>query len=70
MIYQQFRCTSCKKLLFKGLLVDSEVEVKCRGCGSMNVFQGTAKDRLLCFVDPCPRRVSLEKISEMEKKLV
>jgi len=69
MVYQQFRCETCKKLLFKGVLVDSEVEVKCRGCGNMNTYHGLSKERLLCFVDPCPGRVSKREAAETEKKL-
>ena len=34
-ILQEYRCPDCHKLLCKGVLTgkDSEVEVKCRGCG-------------------------------------
>jgi len=34
----EFRCGSCKSLLFKGLhLQKSFIEVKCRSCGTFNV---------------------------------
>lgn len=58
MLYREHRCPECQKLLFKGVLVDSEVEVKCRGCGSLNTFHGVPKEELLCFTKSCPRRVS------------
>ncbi|KKU78661.1 MAG: hypothetical protein UY04_C0030G0011 [Parcubacteria group bacterium GW2011_GWA2_47_7] len=60
MQFQEYRCNSCQKLLFKGILVDSEVEVKCRGCGSLNTFRGVSQERLLCFKDECPNRVKRE----------
>ena len=40
--------------------MDSEVEVKCRGCGSLNTFRGVSQERLLCFKDECPNRVKRE----------
>ena len=56
MLYHEYRCHSCSKLLFKGVLVDSEVEVKCRGCGSVCTFHGISKEKLLCFTEHCPAR--------------
>lgn len=61
MVYQEYRCASCDKLLFKGILVESEVEVKCRGCGNINTFKGTAKEKLICLNEDCPRRKALTK---------
>lgn len=57
-LYKEHRCPSCNKLLFKGLLVDSEVEVKCRGCGTLASFHGEPKERLLCFKESCPNRMT------------
>lgn len=34
-----YRCT-CGKLLFKGLLLDSTVQIKCKKCGELLVIQG------------------------------
>lgn len=56
MLYKEYRCNSCHKLLFKGVLVDSEVEVKCRGCGGLNTFHGISQERLLCYKEQCPNR--------------
>ncbi|OGZ06770.1 MAG: hypothetical protein A3C93_02400 [Candidatus Lloydbacteria bacterium RIFCSPHIGHO2_02_FULL_54_17] len=58
MLYKEHRCPACNKLLFKGILVDSEVEVKCRGCGSLTSFHGEPKEKLLCFKENCPNRQS------------
>lgn len=33
----EYRC-SCRRLLFKGMLVRSRVEIKCRRCGGITVF--------------------------------
>lgn len=57
MAYGEYRCLGCDKLLFKGVLVGSEVEVKCKRCGKMNAFAGISEDSLLCFVPNCPNRV-------------
>jgi phage FluMu protein Com len=56
MLYKEYRCPSCNKLLFKGLLVDSEVEVKCRGCGQLHSIIGESKEKLLCFKEDCTGR--------------
>ncbi len=61
MMYGQYRCKGCNKLLFKGVLVDSTIEVKCKRCGEMNEFHGLAKDALLCFKPNCVNRVTREK---------
>ena len=38
----EYRCAECNKLLCKGFLKDSEsqLEVKCRGCGRIQAFFG------------------------------
>ena len=58
--YREYRCRTCGKLQFKGVLVDSEVEVKCKGCRGMNVFRGEPASQYLCLVANCPQRVSLQ----------
>lgn len=58
MLFHEYRCSTCDKLLFKGLLVDSEVEVKCRGCGTIVTFHGAQKEQLLCYKEHCANRVS------------
>ncbi|GEM_PF-2770204 len=57
---QDFRCR-CGKLLFRGVLMESNVEVKCRKCGFMNEFHGSSLSPYLCLIaDKCPRRVVFE----------
>ncbi|MGB3988481.1 MAG: hypothetical protein WBK67_02185 [Minisyncoccales bacterium] len=39
----EYRC-DCGKLLFKGALASSVVEVKCKRCGKIKVFKGEKRD--------------------------
>lgn len=54
--YQEYRC-ECGKLLFKGVLVDSEVEVKCKGCKKLVTLKGMEGNPLICHKEHCPNRV-------------
>lgn len=42
----EYRC-DCGKLLFKGSLLLSIIEVKCRRCGKVSVFKGKMKNESL-----------------------
>lgn len=68
MTFQEYRCETCAKLLFKGVLVDSKVEVKCRGCGAVTTFTGVEKEKLLCFIGDCPGRKTLAKVGVQSSK--
>jgi len=35
---KEYRC-DCGKLLFKGLLGSAVIEIKCRRCGKVNMFE-------------------------------
>ena len=70
MIYQEYRCQACNKLMFKGILVDSAVEVKCRVCHAMNTFTGLSKEKLLCYTEECPRRTTKEDAAREGKRAV
>ncbi|MBI4268332.1 Com family DNA-binding transcriptional regulator [Candidatus Uhrbacteria bacterium] len=59
--YKEYRCTHCKKLLFKGFLVDSAVEIKCKGCGALVTIVEASKDAYFCAVKACPGRVQLNR---------
>ncbi len=59
--YREYRCATCKKLLFKGLLVDSEVEIKCKRCQSMNTFTGVSANSLICLIPHCTNRITFAK---------
>jgi PAS domain S-box-containing protein len=45
-ILKEYRC-ECGKLLFKGCLLISLVEVKCRACGRLTVFQGIQEESVV-----------------------
>lgn len=53
----EYRCAQCKKLLFKGLLVEGSVEIKCKHCHVVTTVSASRHDRLLCMIDPCPQRI-------------
>ncbi len=44
-------------MLFKGLLVEGSVEIKCKHCHTISTVTASRGDRLLCMIDPCPNRV-------------
>lgn len=57
--YNEYRCSKCHKLFFKGVLVDSEVEVKCKKCGSLETIRGLKSADLVCLKPTCANRVVL-----------
>ncbi|MBI5135551.1 Com family DNA-binding transcriptional regulator [Candidatus Uhrbacteria bacterium] len=56
---QEFRCRVDHKLLLKACLVDADVEIKCRSCGTMNLFKKHehVDPTMLCYKEGCPNRV-------------
>lgn len=59
--YNEYRCKKCNKLFFKGILVESEVEIKCKKCGSLEKIKGINAEQLLCLKPVCPNRVAFQK---------
>ncbi len=57
---KEYRCPQCRKLLFRGVLVEGDVEIKCRHCHALSTVSATMHHRLLCGVDPCPNRIPVE----------
>ncbi|MBI4117765.1 MAG: Com family DNA-binding transcriptional regulator [Parcubacteria group bacterium] len=56
---REYRCIKDKKLLMKACLIDGEVQVKCRHCGTLNIFSETLENtdrKYLCSVYPCANR--------------
>lgn len=45
---KEYRC-ACGKLLFKGFLLFSVVEIKCKRCGSVGVFDGRDEETPVSF---------------------
>jgi phage FluMu protein Com len=61
---REYRCSNCKTLFFKGLLVEVEIEVRCKRCHTMNTVQVSRFDDYLCLVYPCPHRIKLAERPE------
>jgi len=60
MLLHEFRCKTDGKLLLKAALVNGDIEIKCRACGTINRFsaEGQVEAVHLCYKDGCPNRVS------------
>jgi len=56
LFYKEYRCPNDQKLLFKGILINSEVEVKCRLCKQLILIQGEAENKYICKKHDCPFR--------------
>lgn len=57
--YTEYRCKNCAKLLFKGLLIDSEIEIKCKKCHELTTIKSSSKNEYLCLIKPCPNRIPM-----------
>jgi phage FluMu protein Com len=57
--YKEFRCSKCDKLMFKGVLIDSKVEIKCKRCGQINLYTGELAEKFICLTENCPSRVKV-----------
>lgn len=56
-LHSEFRCKYCGKLLFKGFLIDGEIEVKCKNCHEMTVLKNSSENEYICMKKGCPHRV-------------
>lgn len=66
-LYKEHRCKNCEKLLFRGLLIGSEIEIKCKRCKELNKFTGESKDTLICMNINCLNRLSTKKNKKAEE---
>lgn len=57
-IYKEYRCPNDGKLLFKGLLVEGEVEVKCKYCKELVIINQGDIQGIICMQSDCANRVS------------
>lgn len=57
-MFKDYRCSTDGKLLFKGILVEGKIELKCKSCHTINVFEPTPMKDLICHKPNCPNRVS------------
>ncbi|MDO8626719.1 MAG: hypothetical protein Q7K39_04710 [Candidatus Magasanikbacteria bacterium] len=60
-VYKEYRCSGCKKLLFRGWLAEGEVEVKCKSCHAFTTIKQSQFNAMLCAILPCPHRVAPAK---------
>lgn len=60
----EYRCQHCYKLLFKGVLVEGEVEAKCRACHELTTVRATKFNDLLCMIETCPNRVHCPSVPQ------
>lgn len=37
--FKEYRCNNCNKLLFKGVIEEGVIEIKCRGCKEINTIE-------------------------------
>ena len=51
---KEYRC-ECKKLLFKGSLSDAVIEIKCKRCGKVNLFEENFSKEV---VTPCKLEIN------------
>ncbi len=56
--YKEYRCPNDNKLLFKGVLIDSAVEVKCRSCKEIITINGEPENKYICMKESCANRVA------------
>ena len=59
---KEYRC-SCGKLLFKGLLGASIVEIKCKRCNNITSFGGMKSDKI-----QTPLMIAVDKSPKAKKK--
>lgn len=62
-LYKEYRCPTDHKLLFKGIIVDAEIEIKCKSCKQMITIAPTPIREILCTREKCERRISSQTIS-------
>ncbi len=60
--YKEYRCPNDNKLLFKGVLIDSAVEVKCRSCKEIITINGEPESKYICMKENCENRVAVAPI--------
>lgn len=54
---REYRCPVDNKLLFKGLVVEGIVEIKCKHCKETHRFEPTPMDDIICRKIGCQNRV-------------
>lgn len=55
--YKEYRCPNDDKLLFKGIVVEGKIEIKCKSCKSITVIEPTDLSAIICRKKDCAHRV-------------
>lgn len=58
--YNEYRCGHCHKLLCKGLVIEGEIEIKCKSCHQLTLIKASEMNEYLCMIKSCPGRVRME----------
>gem|GEM_PF-1410785 len=61
---REYRCRHCQKLLFKGVLVEGDIEAKCKACKQVTVIQESKFNDLLCMIEHCPNRIHCPSVTQ------
>lgn len=62
----EYRCRQCQRLLFKGILVEGEIEVKCKSCKEVTTVKESQFNDLLCMIEHCPNRIHCPSAQKQE----
>ncbi len=54
---KEYRCPNDNKLLFKGLIVEGEIEIKCKQCKDIIDIAPTPLKDIICKKGGCANRV-------------
>ncbi|MBI4239948.1 Com family DNA-binding transcriptional regulator [Candidatus Uhrbacteria bacterium] len=57
--YNEYRCSNCQKLLFKGMLLESEIEIKCKRCHEFTTVKASKLMPFVCGKKVCRNRIPL-----------
>ena len=54
---KEHRCPNDDKLLFKGMIVEGGIEIKCKFCKEIIHIEPTPLNELVCKKKDCPNRI-------------
>ncbi len=62
---REYRCRHCQKLFFKGVLVEGDLEIKCKACKAVTVIKESQFNDLLCMIENCPNRIQCSSVKSV-----
>ena len=57
--YKEYRCKKCRKLLIKGVILEGDIEIKCKQCHEMTIVIESSVEEYLCGILQCPGRIPM-----------